>query len=233
MRIISNFHDYYDGLQDGSDKERTWIRKQKVVRDEEYPLYRGDYTFCKIEYYFITVGFCGKLYPCIKQVDREQLTGYGTYETNYWYSWADFRENFPEELLKRKHARYYHDRPELKIKRMEKSFVRHAENSVGLKGLFDTHKVPAFLDTRNQTIVNPHLGKLTFYRVFPTAQTFQEIEMFVFGNLGLIEDGHSPKYRGEPMSMEVSDKDMVQAKGFDLKYSFRKPKGKKKRGKNR
>ena len=39
MRIISPFHDYYDGLNDGSDREHLWVRKTTTFLDKEDPFF--------------------------------------------------------------------------------------------------------------------------------------------------------------------------------------------------
>src|SRR3990167_9869857 len=77
MRIISNFRDYYDGVQSlGIDSSLVYVRMKKVfdLRDENYKWI--DFSKIKIDlihnkltrlwnakdYYFKLIGFCGKLY---------------------------------------------------------------------------------------------------------------------------------------------------------------------------
>lgn len=69
--------------------------------------------------------------------------------------------------------------------------------------------------------LNACLKAVEFHRLVDPFTTFQEIQMFL-GGLAAPEKSIPP----------VSDKDMIVAKGFDLKTSFRKdPSGKKRKGK--
>lgn len=63
---------------------------------------------------------------------------------------------------------------------------------------------------------NASLKKYKFFKVFSTALAYQEISMYLGGVLG----------QGNPTIPEISNKDMIEAKGFDLKTSFRKDKSK-------
>lgn len=88
--------------------------------------------------------------------------------------------------------------------------------------IFRDNRVPVFvakyygrrsyLGFRHPIICNGLLRELEFFRVFDPYTAFQEIAMHVGGVLG------APN---KPVP-EVSDKDMVSAKGFN-EWSFRKP----------
>ena len=67
--------------------------------------------------------------------------------------------------------------------------------------------------------INPVLKNLEFYKVFSTQQAIQEIEMFLYNDLG-ISNKRSSKYKGKEIIPDINDKDMIIAKGFD-KHSFR------------
>lgn len=91
IRIISEFHDYYDGVQaQGQDQSCVWIRKKKKeyfpdrpggqwtdnstwpfpvceannYRDKYY--HRGRYKSCIYNCSQYIVGFCGKIYPLLE-----------------------------------------------------------------------------------------------------------------------------------------------------------------------
>jgi len=73
MRIISKFHDYYDGIQRmGQDLELVYVRNQEIEKGKwPFPGFRGvsywykgrpkDWPQCTM----YIVGFCGKIYPLI------------------------------------------------------------------------------------------------------------------------------------------------------------------------
>ena len=78
MRIISDFHDYYDCVQKmGQDLNTVYIRKRKEVNLDMFPFsnflnkFRGwEGIYPKI----YIVGFCGKIYPvmCVNKDLRKK-----------------------------------------------------------------------------------------------------------------------------------------------------------------
>ena len=63
MRIISNFHDYYDGaMRQGMDKDVVYVRENKEINiGSKYVL---GYSWKSTDYYanLHLLGFCGKIY---------------------------------------------------------------------------------------------------------------------------------------------------------------------------
>ena len=71
-------------------------------------------------------------------------------------------------------------------------------------------------------MINPILKNYQFFKIMNTAQTFQEIQMYLQGVLGSIEK--------EPV--QISEKDKIIQHGFDLTWSFRNPCPPKRKQKN-
>lgn len=63
---------------------------------------------------------------------------------------------------------------------------------------------------------NASLKEFKFFKIFSTALAYQEIAMYLGGVLG----------QANPTIPDISNNDMIEAKGFDLKTSFRKDKSK-------
>ena len=227
MRIISKFHDYYDCIQRlGQDQTVVYLREEKELE--------FDWCFPKLLYWLTgyndlvsvkIIGFCGKIYPLIElktaidmpiircwslaHIDsfmQENLSGraLSCYRDSKWY-----RETF--HYRKRKSFSQFFDQC-----RMEQNKYEY---------LFRENHSPLFIASRTdykrkgKIIFNTTLKDVEFYSIIDNYTAFQEISMYLGGVLGS-HGGHKTKYKGKPMSMEVSDKDLVSAKGFD-KHSFR------------
>lgn len=239
MRIISKFHDYYDCLQDGSDPN-VWVRKQEEVRYSTY-MYRNlsselEKHFLEID--FGCIAFCGQLYKliwasCPASTKVRTSTGFErtvpTVKRNYYYSWEAFQKTWSEQVWK-----FYEDKkdrwdaPGRTLRNLEVNFKTYTDlRRQSWNKLFTEHNAPCFYVDDYEMIVNPSLKDYQFYKVFNVQQTFQEIEMYVFGVLGAGSDHHKPKYKGSPVAARMSNDDMITSHGFDLKSSFRKEKQRK------
>ncbi|MCK5616980.1 hypothetical protein KAR91_84745, partial [Candidatus Pacearchaeota archaeon] len=84
MRIISDFHDYYDCVQaQGQDQSVVWVRKKEDIELENYPFpqcqfpYRtyGRHRIPRIKVETAIIGFCGKIYPVITLEDDRHHYG--------------------------------------------------------------------------------------------------------------------------------------------------------------
>ena len=235
MRIISDFHDYYDSAMGyGVDYDSIWLRKPKKLE-------RGiGFASCSsrtwgatkldLKYESHTVGFCGKVYGLIKlkklNSDDEVVSSVICYN-------IDEVDAFVEANSKKKQLEYYNSKQggwwwrgrfrglnfEAKRADFAKYFKKFEEERDKHEKFFLDNNTPIFV---NRTI-NASLKKLEFYRIMDPYTAYQEIQMF-FGRLRF-EERPIPK---------ISNSDMIEAKGFDLKSSFRKdPGGKKRKRKNK
>jgi len=225
MRIISKFHDYYDCIQRmGQDLTIVYLREEKVVEDWPFPgnhgVY-GNYYGNKTLSLTHVIGFCGKITPLVKLRPTE--------ESPYRLCWSldDVDTFMAEHLKKHKWITYRKSRWSQRSHYME-FFTECVQKESSFEYLFRDNHSPLFVATvgerrkKSQIVFNTSLRDVEFYTRFDSYQAFQEIAMYMGGVLGT-HGGHKTKYKGEPMSSEVSDSDLAAAKGFD-KFSFRKGK---------
>lgn len=231
MRIISKFQDYYDCLQNYQDKNLVYIRKETyddAYRTEEssasefssvFGQYTSSYYSRITDYRFIVVGFCGKLY---EGIHFRTGPNYATLEDIYCYdadSTRDFlTDNVPQKDWDKAYkGRNFFNKRTSGPNMFDNSFklsVNDSSRLMHLSSLFQEKKVPIFVSSRKGIIFNTSLRNIQFYKVFDTFQCFQELEMYIGGVLG----------NANPPIPEISNDDMIVAKGFDLKFSFRKEK---------
>lgn len=224
MRIISPFKDYYDtAMGYGVDYESVWIREPKKIKKSIGPYnIRNSSSHNDFQYSSHNIGFCGKLYGCVKVLKTKDTK---VLSEAICHSIEDV-DLFIESNFKKKQIKYYKDKGKSNIWRS------HGMGYSGNRKTFETffkkinefpnEKVEKFLIENNTPIfvnctLNPSLKKWEFYRVIDPYTAFQEIQMF-FGRLRTPE---------KPIPY-VSDADMLEAKGFDPKWSFRKEPSKKK-----
>lgn len=242
-----DYYDCMQGLD--QDRQTLYIRKEKLIpisklqiRSTEYPNFRsnsswGAYsTFWSITRYFI--GFCGKVYgsfelsttnPDVPAVLCRSIEDVDNYVKTYLN--ASGQRSY-------ENTKAYFRYDGLGIRRIHfEGFFKECLNDVRLTKLFEEYKCPIFVlnlpDTgtlnskyveenyprANKLILNSRLRDLEFYRTFPPAQAYQEINMFM-SNIAV------------PMKPipTLDDVTMAESKGYD-KYSFRKDPIKKKKKK--
>ena len=171
------------------------------------------------------VGFCGKVYPILK------LSLYRPNEENphaTCFKMEDVEEFMVKVLKKRDFADYENkDRWRRRGRgvlaaRNRKMFAdfweKWAEKKDAFQHLFDSHKAPIFIanvapkfDNDRKITYNGCLKDVEFFRAVEPFTAFQELSMY-WGNVA---------QPNRPIP-EVSDEDMLIAKGFDPKWSFRK-----------
>lgn len=207
MRIISKFKDYYDcGMSYGFDKDFHYVRDTEIVPGLSdvfsYRLIRPPnimITECDSSGLGI-IGFCGEYFPFVTHFDSS-----GTGPRIITYK-AEVIDKYHIDHLKfykawlRKESPLFRELPRL-------------FNS------FFSRKCPIFQIGRHwcdgcRVYLNPNLSLLEFQKVYPPFQAYQKIRMF----LGSFAEPEKPLPK-------ISNNDMIESKGFDLKSSFRKGKG--------
>ena len=222
MRIISDFHYYYDAVQrEGQDLSLIYLRKQI---EEELPFPFPDiYDYGRdISISQRMVGFCGKVYPVLELNLRHDWGEKGTFCFNFADVDAFVEANLKKDEIKDYHAKKWYrswQRRPHKRHLFAKFFAECEEKKNAFESMFEEH--PIFVAfPRKHLIYNASLKDCEFFRVFDTYTAFQELSMYL-----------GSKAQPEKPIPEVSDKIMVGVKGFN-KWSFRKEPGqKKKRGK--
>lgn len=232
MRIISTFHDYYDGVQSlGYDPGLIYIREPRdlVYRDNNLVnsrLFNREFYFNfgnkNIHFRFMLVGFCGNIFPLI--IFQSKYYCYSIEDADIAIKKINMKEVYNKYMGK---SKKYIFTPELSRKRMSNFFnknysdwlvkVSFHETERILNSLAIEHKVPIFIFGYNynhgcQTLtLNCNLQSINFQRIKDAYTTYQEIAQHLSGVLG----------QNDKPTIQISDKDMRDKKGFD-EWSFKK-----------
>lgn len=226
----------------GQDRSLVYMRTPKEVSYEKisvlhpkgtYPLPRitsacyGNYRFQDPLYIRdYVIGFCGKIYPTVKLENTDRRVGHHiesfcfTQEEVDKFIIANFNDKqiesyyIPKKERKKFKNRYgwnWWHRHDI----FAGFFKECAEKKDKFEKLFLEHAAPLFIGDHieNSIVFNGELKKLEFFRVFDPFQAFQEISMYL-GGVAVPQKTIPP----------ISDETMLEAKGFDKKFSFRKPK---------
>jgi len=223
----------------GVDLNTMYIRKSVKVALDEFPfptfVCRAYNNRCTVGFREFIVGFCGKIYPVLEvqpKWDQDPVYCYNVEQVDAIVE-ANFREKqitsykwrWGSKRQARKRWKFYTDWPDRQRQQdVEKFFNKCAKKQDAYQHLFIENRCPIFVaeydgSTNMAITYNDELKSLGFVRMFDPYTAFQEIYMYV-SNMATPE---------KPIP-EVSDADMVIAKGFD-KWSFRKEPGKKRRRK--
>jgi len=223
MRIQSNFKDYYDvGQSLGQDQTLVYKRYKKVVEVENkhypFPSFWRDNAPLAVHDYVI--GFCGKLYGMLElNTNASHFLDCKSYRNNrkFCFNAKDVDDYMVEQLGEEKVAEFHKGHSRY-------NFVRYFEQREAGRNLytkyFEDNRCPifvackgGFLNEKGNIIYNACLKHYGFFRLFEPFQAYQELAMYL-GNQA------EPRKPIPPISDEV----MLEIKGFDKKFSFRKPK---------
>lgn len=232
MRIVSEFHDYYDVVQGvAQDRSLTYVRTPSEEELGPYPFpYFPTYgwgwgAFSAWQIRQHTIGFCGKIYPC---VEMSMHSGFEP-ETAFCYKLEDVDEfverNFKPKFVEHYRKGYDHrsDYRKWPGDRRRNQFKKCFDDAEKVRDkfghIFANNNSPIFVasvDRNHRTITfNACLRPYEFYRVKDPYTAFQELSIY-FGNLA---------QPNKPIPA-IPDETMASIKGFD-KWSFRKEPSKK------
>jgi hypothetical protein len=225
MRIISDFHDYYDiGLQYGIDPKCIYNRKtENIELPDIFPSLlhggpRNGYCFYKngkaTYYEKIIISFCAEIYTYLYRIDYTTLNHdyiyFPTFESfkndfdsnklentkHYWTTGSvDKVERFYNRQLKQ-HKYSYETRT---IPTKERLIELHRELKTPIIDIANSRKDPVLKNIRFASLVDPYTA-------------FQELSMFITNTLGI----------GEPETIEIEDKYKIVKFGYNDK-SFKHP----------
>lgn len=236
MMILSPFRDYYDScashgvdmtVQYRRDSRQFNLRAEtgpdgatvkefnqlfKIVNDRLPPL-AGKISL-------VYVGFCGKIYVGLRprvvcstgRIYRNTIyPGRPAPELVYQTMWED-RDVHKEDLDSEfQEYRYFRNKGDKTIREWM------AQKGLAPVGewldLFQRQRAVAFVAYDQTLIIDPCLQDFKFQRVVGGVDAFQQIEMFISGVLGMT---------ASPM-IELTDKDRIQAHGFDERSFRREP----------
>ena len=218
MRIISDFHDYYDCIQSYGQDDLLYVRNRKEV---EHRLVAPSVDLRRFPIYSKVIGFCGKFYPMVYCVPGDNPHSVKTFcycasEVHKWVN-ANLKKKEIEEYYQGKERgskyRFSLMKP---CKRIEKFFDEGFKQQNNFLPLFVKHDAPILttkyvFPDKHYLVLNPRLANYEFFRIMDTYQAFQELSMW-FGQ----------KVEPRKPIPHIPDIDMVEIKGFDKRYSFRK-----------
>lgn len=224
MKIVSDYHDYYDNVQAWqSDSKDVFFRKRNPVDDKKIissntsivNLPKFGYYYFLMDLYII--GFCGKLYPVhikkVRNIKRKDHPLFyldrivNDYEIN-----NDYKIIYDMKSVIKKLS-HIHKKSHIA------GYINNTLNCNILKNIFLEKNVPLFVATHytrhskrgyDSYEINyaPILKKYNFDTIFPDLQAFQEIEVYMANVLNNRENP-DPK---------ITDNIVLRdAKGFDKK----------------
>lgn len=211
MRIISKFHDFYDGVQrQGMDKDVVYVRETKDVDlDKKYGVefYSTHSSSCSVHHHII--GYCGKIFKVCEVIMSYDYIA--DHERLLFYKYKDFREY----MIRYRLGSEWDFKPR---KWWPSSYRKFDEQDTNVfLGIFHEYNTPLFLissgkrEGKNYKLtINPRLKDLEFQKVKDSYTAYQDIFQYVAGVL------NSP----ENKMVKISDKDKIAKHGFD-KWSFR------------
>lgn len=231
MRIISNFHDYYDGVQKvDQDRQLVYNRRSKMEELKVHiPFAHSHHDTGPIEYNQILIGFCGVLYPVLSLKawnDKDRMRSLaGVIAFN-----LQEVDSFAERTLNEKNLAVYRGESKRPLylfyrtatrDRIKNLFDKQEETAGSYRHIFEQAQCPVFITHpsaerggKDKIEWNARLKDYEFYRKFGVQQAWQEISMF----LGGLAEPRKP-------IPPISDETMAEIKGFN-KFSFRKDKRK-------
>lgn len=246
MKIYGKETDYYDtALSYGQDPYCKWVRKFKEykLKEKEFPfpktyfsskLYTKDAIKGKLmntksfvvssyssrvrESYDVTTGyvfFCGKSYPFIKCVacNTFKAEGQTFYTIETFVNYLNKLKIDVEKLFNHKEVICSSLRSKT-LGQYLKDFL--SQLSIDTEELHSIHNIAIYVYEGDILYEGGCLKDYQFIKVFDPYTCLQELDMYTSGVLG----GQSPK------TIEISDTDRLEGKGFDKVISFRKRKSK-------
>jgi hypothetical protein len=230
MRIISDFKDYYDCVMGmGMDLGTIYLRKKRMVTLDTFPFPRfpcsaTQHSEWTVKFNEYIVGFCGEIYPML-EVHHSRFE-----DPTFCYNVEDvdacvekhYRakniESYYWRAKDKRKWRYFCDWPHKQRRHDVEKFFQACKDWDKHPEFF--HRGPIFVarydGSSEMSITYNDQLPTGFVRMFDPYTAFQEIYMFMCNMAVPLK----------PIP-EVSDADMVVAKGFN-KWSFRKEPRKKK-----
>ena len=223
MKIISKFKDYYDYLlKFGQDDDLQYVRITEEVDIKSSDIV-FEYTKPMRAMHGITpqgievglVFFCNRAYFVMAEMSLGKVVSASYDSTSIVDAFAKEYPNYFKPSWWRFHKTLYELREELK----NGNFISIPEEvfrSVGSPVFLLRFSPLSYRKDEYQVVKNPCLKDYDFIKALPAEQAYQELFMFLANNTL-----QEPK----PV-VELTDKEEIVKKGFDLKTSFRKQKQK-------
>lgn len=175
-------------------------------------------------FYSVSVLFCGKMYFGLR-CDKTVFNGTFNYITTYIYNYNEFESYCNREQIELKHWSKEDGKrwrkPLLRVERLKDYFEPIDMLNFSIENKLVIAVVDGYYRTNvscQPVYLNCELKPYEFYKVFDPYSAYQELSMYVDGQLA---------YPGN-LTVEIEDKYKIAGKGFDPVYGFRtRPKDKK------
>jgi len=224
MRIISDFHDYYDSIANigGHDNTIVYERHEDDEAEIDNPFFAPSFTQRDWQrnipanncFYVI---FCGKLHFVIEDNPTYHWELNQQIMDSRIYRWNNF-EHY-KSLQKERQGKYSYyskyDRFGMFMDFFDKDYTEMCVNTGS-----PIIKFECFANEKVHSTINPKLRDIGFASVIDPYTAFQTLEHFV--------DTH---FTRKVDMTKVSEKDRFVEHGFDAKTSFRKDPWKRLKGK--
>lgn len=233
MRIISNFHDYYDiGMKYGQDSSLIYFRNQSrkevesnigfnsILLGRRYR--RPREVDPNIRIYPMLICFCGDIFPSVRLSNKwghpeSDIFAYSIEEVDDFitshYKEKDIKGYFSKTSIKDVSWSYTFNRDAF-IKFF--SFVEDKKQKIS-EFMASIDQCPIIvipdLEEHQKWVFNSKLKDYNFEKIVDPYTAFQKISMFLGNQATPIK----------PIPV-ISNNDMIESKGFHLKESFRKQK---------
>jgi len=240
MRIISKEKDYYDTVQSmGYDPNVCFVRKPEEIEGEFFSDALFMHNSSKHEkdmgYDFTLIGFCGEIYVCLTIEYSEDSNFYNCYS-------IEDVDKVMDKFLDKKIKKFYYEGDRKSYYSRSPYYREYLKQlfthdflitpTMVARYLFSTNKylnyhnvVKIFMDkkapiftigkknrkARQKLTLNPILKDFGFQKIKDPYTAYQEIAQYISGVIGI----------GHPETVEISDKDQRDKKGFD-EWSFKK-----------
>lgn len=202
MRLIcnDNWHDYYDCMaRYDEDREIIFNRKTSIkTRPDKYTVYGVHLNQYDLyaRHGVMWIGFCGKLYMGLNIYEKDKLV-------DIWWD----KKRINEQFRLRNEASKYRWRRKSKP-------ITYDELVAKYKEVYPVEDESIWASVKHsEVIINPCLKNYLFYTIMPPQQAWIELSAY-----------HNNIARPLRPVPDVSNSDLIQAKGYDLKTSFRKEK---------
>jgi hypothetical protein len=196
MRIISKFHDYYDGVRAYGEDRTVIFKRNNESIEEKLDIKMVRREIGVYDLYPLILFFCGKQYNFYMWEISNQ------FKTGYIYKYDD--PLLKKMLTTKKRNRSFAD---VVYGKLTEDYFKVKE--IG-PDIFFKYNAAYFLYNGKEIEIYPVLKELKFWKVLDSFSAFQEIDQFISGVLTKTEE-----------IKPIEDKYLIKQKGFD-KWSFRK-----------
>lgn len=191
MIIRSDFHDYYDCMLKYDEDRSIVFERHTVVKKEPREPYYSNYYYEDLRIYF-----CGTIHFGLIDFTRNGIRDVIWSPNKINEIFQERHNNLGNRRQKWDKLRIY----EVVLHNLQKTYRQFAPDE----------NVPIWASHSNGMILNPRLANYSFQKAVPPPQAYQQLRMWV-----------SNQAMPEKPLPTVSNSDLIEAKGYNLKTSFR------------